>query len=88
MRHMKEITIRELHERTGHWVRRTKLDRVVITDRGVKRAVLIPFEDDEAPPRTLRDRKLTRAYAALQGRLGPGRALDVTDLISEDRDRE
>jgi len=38
-----EIPVRELHARTGHYVRKAARQRIVITDRGKRVAELYPF---------------------------------------------
>ena len=78
-----EIPVRELHARTGHYVRRAAARRrVVITDRGRRIAEIIPWDSsaeasapwarrfEEAPPITLRHE-----------------GIDSTVVVSEDRDR-
>lgn len=55
--HMKTITIRELHLRTGRWVRHAAVHGpVVVTDRGRRVAALQPF-DAAAARRPLPDRE-------------------------------
>lgn len=38
-----EIPVRELHARTGHYVRKALQQRIVITDRGKRIAELLPY---------------------------------------------
>jgi antitoxin (DNA-binding transcriptional repressor) of toxin-antitoxin stability system len=85
---MKTISIRELHAKTGRWVRdASKHGQILVTDNGRAIAKIVP---ESAPIRTpyfarrkyLDDR--TRRVIE-RGRLGCGGA-DVTDLISEDRE--
>lgn len=55
--HMKTITIRELHMRTGRWVRHAAVHGpVVVTDRGRRVAALQPFDATTAQ-RPLPDRE-------------------------------
>jgi prevent-host-death family protein len=77
---MKSITIRELHLRTGHWVRHAATKgSVVITDRGHRVAALLPAA--AAPTgRPLPDRE-----AAIQRRARI--PLDSETYTSEMRDR-
>lgn len=83
-----EIPIRELHARTGHFVRKAAADmRVVITDNGKPIAQLQPLSTP-ATGHTKRprwkDRVLLPGYAAIMNKPVPG---DSTAAISEDRDR-
>ena len=83
---MKSISIRELHEKTGHWVRRAAtLGEIVVTDRGATVAKIIPQEAPKEIPYFAR-RKMSPAFKKLyqSGKLKGGR--DVTELISEDRE--
>jgi antitoxin (DNA-binding transcriptional repressor) of toxin-antitoxin stability system len=43
--HMKTISIRELHLKTGQWVRHAGSRGPMVTDRGRRVAVLQPFDD-------------------------------------------
>ncbi len=78
--HMKAISIRELHLRTGRWVRSIG-DRgpMVVTDRGRPVATLVPFEA-RAARKGLPDREA--AIAKL-----PRLQIDSTLVVSEGRDR-
>jgi antitoxin (DNA-binding transcriptional repressor) of toxin-antitoxin stability system len=42
--HMKTISIRELHLRTGRWVRAASQGPIMVTDRGRRVAALQPFD--------------------------------------------
>ena len=56
--HMKTITIRELHLKTGRWVRHAAVHGpVVVTDRGRRVAALQPFDPDSSRRRPLPDRE-------------------------------
>jgi prevent-host-death family protein len=83
-----EIPIRELHARTGHFVRKaTENMCVVITDNGKPIAQIQPLPAPGAAkakrPRW-KDRKLLPGYAAIMNKPVKG---DSTTFISEDRDR-
>lgn len=80
--HMKEITIRELHLKTGAWVRRVAREgRVVVKERGQPVATLVPFElEHRGTP--FSKRVLVPGFADLPPTTG-----DSTDYISEDRER-
>jgi len=80
--HMKVISIRDLHLKTGEWVRRVGLERkIIVTERGQPVATLIPFEPPHRGTPFLK-RKLVRGFAAL-----PAIEHDSTQDISIDRDR-
>ena len=80
--HMKRIGIRELHLKTGEWVRCAALgEGVVITDRGRPLASLLPVRPgDLSTP--FRQRQTLREFDAL-----PPVSGDSSVYISEDRDR-
>ena len=82
---MKTISIRELHEKTGNWVRRSvTLGPITVTDHGKVIAQIVPVEAASAAnPFTAR--KLRKGFALLSGKLNRG--TDSTHLVSEDRDR-
>ncbi len=79
---MVRVSIRELHLRTGEWIRRVHAEgRVVVTDRGRPVASLIPYEpEDTGLP--FGGRTLLPEFAALSAMTG-----NVTVAVSEDRDR-
>ena len=84
---MKTITIRELHEKTGQWVRQAaRHGEIAITDRGRTVAKIVPQASEPEVPYFAR-RKLTPAFRKLMesGKLRGG--TDSTTIISEDRDR-
>lgn len=84
---MKVISIRELHERTGEWVRKVgHFGEIQVTDRGQAVAKLVPQGSEPAVPYFAR-RKFSPAFRKLMesGKLRGG--ADSTILISEDRDR-
>ncbi len=80
--HMRKISIRDLHIKTGEWVRRAASgDRFVVTDRGRPIASLSEFkEEDLGTP--FSQRRLLPEFEAL-----PGISGDSTRYVSEDRDR-
>jgi antitoxin (DNA-binding transcriptional repressor) of toxin-antitoxin stability system len=84
---MKTISIRELHERTGEWVRKANHHgEIMVTDRGQVVAKIVPEGSKSELPFFARPRKLSRAFARLQasGKLKGG--VDSTIAISEDRE--
>lgn len=81
---MKTISIRELHERPGAWVRKAvELGTITVTERGNPLVRLEAIADNPANP--FRERRLRLGYARLRGKLGRG--TDSTVIISEDRER-
>jgi prevent-host-death family protein len=79
---MKRVSIRELHLRTGDWIRRTaKEGKIVVTDRGRPIASLIPYEQEETGTR-FSDRRLLPAFASMPR--VPGNS---TVEVSDDRNR-
>ena len=82
---MKTISIRELHEKTGDWVRRSaKLGTITVTDRGKPVARIEPVEA-VAAVNPFAARKLRPGYARLLGKLDGG--TDSTEAVAADRDR-
>jgi antitoxin (DNA-binding transcriptional repressor) of toxin-antitoxin stability system len=82
---MKTITIRELHEATGRWVRRASAGEVYVTERGRLVAKIVPASP--LPPKPFFARpKFTRRFLASRKYLRGG--TDSTQVISEERDRE
>jgi prevent-host-death family protein len=82
---MKTISIRELHARTGAWVRRAvELGAITVTERG-KPVVRLEAVADARSANLFRDRRLRPGYARLRGKLGRG--TDSTTIVSEDRGR-
>jgi antitoxin (DNA-binding transcriptional repressor) of toxin-antitoxin stability system len=74
---MKVITIRELHEHTGKFVRHAQKEPVVVTDRGQQIAVLKGLDSAETIGKKFPKRKLSSL---------PQVAVDSTVYISEERD--
>jgi antitoxin (DNA-binding transcriptional repressor) of toxin-antitoxin stability system len=82
---MKTISIRELHERTGAWVRKAvELGAITVTERG-KPLVRLEAVPDAKSANPFRGRRLRPGYARLKGKLGRG--TDSTTIVSEDRER-
>jgi len=82
---MKTISIRELHERTGAWVRKAvELGAITVTERG-KPLVRLQSVLDVGPANPFQERRLRPGYARLRGKLGRG--TDSTAILSEDRER-
>ncbi len=81
---MTQVSIRELHAGTGRIVRRAaKYGRVVVTERGVPVAELLPYRPDNPAERWKR-RRILPEYAQIMNQ-PTGR--DSTEAISADRDR-
>jgi prevent-host-death family protein len=81
---MKAISIRELHQRTGAWVRKAaEIGSITVTERGRPVARL---EAVEAPGRKnpFLSRKLRPGYKRLMGTLTGG--TDTVAIVSEERD--
>jgi prevent-host-death family protein len=82
---MKTISIRELHTRTGAWVRRAaQLGAITVTDRG-RPVARLQAVGDSMPANPFRARRLRPGYARLRGTLGRG--TDSTAIVSEGRER-
>jgi prevent-host-death family protein len=82
---MKTISIRELHARTGAWVRKAvELGAITVTERG-KPIVRLEPVGDVKPANPFRARRIRPGFARLAGKLGRG--TDSTAIVSEDRDR-
>jgi antitoxin (DNA-binding transcriptional repressor) of toxin-antitoxin stability system len=82
---MKVISIRELHERTGAWVRKAvELGAITVTERG-KPLVRLEAVSQASPVNPFRERRLRPGYARLMGKLGGG--ADSTTIVSEGRER-
>ena len=82
---MKAISLRELHRNTGAWVRSArKYGSILVRDRNLPVAVLMPVSAEPAVNRFARWRPMKKFAAALD-RIVAGRP--VEELISEDRER-
>lgn len=83
--HMKTVSIRELHEKTGEWVRLAEAhEQIIITDRGRPVAALAPYRTP-AKANRFSDRKILPAYRKLGGKLSGG--TDSGIIVSKDRER-
>jgi antitoxin (DNA-binding transcriptional repressor) of toxin-antitoxin stability system len=84
------VSLRQLHSRTGHYVRQAARHRIVVTDNGKAIAEIKPLSEDDNEVPYFARRKLTPEFKKLMESGGlkpkPG-SRDITDLISEDRDR-
>lgn len=86
MRHMKTITIRELHNRTGKLVREaSRHGEIRITDNGRVVARILPQDEPPRVPYFSR-RKPSAAFRKLDESGKTGRGTDSTIGISEDRE--
>ena len=85
MCHMKTISIRELHEQTGQWVRQSSEGEIHITDRGRLVAKMVPVKPLPQKP-FFADPTYTRAFLRYRNGLRGG--TDATEIISQERDRE
>jgi antitoxin (DNA-binding transcriptional repressor) of toxin-antitoxin stability system len=82
---MKTITLRELHEQTGRWVRQAAGGEVYVTERGRLIAKIVPASPFPERP-FFASPRFTREYLAHRKSLLGG--TDSTEIISNDRDRE
>ncbi len=85
MSHMKTISIRQLHESTGRWVRHARSGEVHVTDRGQLIAKIVPASPPPAQP-FFANPPWSRAFLRERSRLRGG--TDSTATVSEERDRE
>ena len=85
MSHMKEISIRELHRRTGRWVRAARIHgSILVRDRRTPVATLVPVEGE---PRTnaFKHWKPLKKFAKALDR--PVGGTPVETIISHERER-
>jgi prevent-host-death family protein len=83
---MKTITIRELHARTGRWVREAaRHGQIIVTDSGQPVARLIPEHQSTQVP-YFAQRKRSPKFKKLDDSGKMGRGTDATQAISEDRE--
>jgi antitoxin (DNA-binding transcriptional repressor) of toxin-antitoxin stability system len=75
--HMKVITIRDLHQHTGKFVRQAQKEVIFVTDRGQQVAVLKGISVAETTGKPFPKRKLSSL---------PRVSIDSTVYISEERD--
>jgi prevent-host-death family protein len=79
---MKRITIRQLHMKTGDWIREAAGEnQIIVTDRGKPVAVVKAYSESDAA-RTFAQRRESDAFRSL-----PRINTDSTRYVSEDRDR-
>ena len=80
--HMVQISIRELHMKTGDWVRKAAhTGAVVVMDRRQPIAKLVPFTTEDEGKR-FADRPLAKGFSTL-----PKLRHDSTRYLSESRER-
>jgi antitoxin (DNA-binding transcriptional repressor) of toxin-antitoxin stability system len=82
---MKTITIRELHEKTGQWIRKASAGDVYVTERGRLVAKIVRAAPPPAKP-FFANPSFTRAFLAQREYLRGG--TDSTLAISDERDHE
>ncbi|MGH8018870.1 MAG: hypothetical protein ACREIA_11345 [Opitutaceae bacterium] len=80
---MKTVSLRDLHTRTGYYVRAAARQPIAVTDRGETIAVIQPAIRPSGP--TFAERKLRSGFKRFL--LRPHAGTDSTQMISEDRDR-
>jgi len=86
MCHMKTISIRELHEKTGEWVRRAGTHgEILVSDRGRAIAKILPEAGRPEAPYFSR-RVVSPAFRRLMRRGILRGGTDSTQVISEERD--
>ncbi len=74
---MKTISIKELHETTGRYVREAQVNPLIVTDRGQMVVLLKPFSSEDLPGRPF-PKRLPRQLPRVN--------YDSSNLVSEDRD--
>jgi antitoxin (DNA-binding transcriptional repressor) of toxin-antitoxin stability system len=82
---MKTITIRELHQATGRWVREARAGEVYVTERGLLIAKIVPASPVPVEP-FFAHPKFTRAFLRQRKHFRGG--TDSTETIRQERDRE
>lgn len=86
LRHMKRVTLRELHAKTGQLVREaSRHGQILVTDNGRAIAKIVPETEGNAVPYFGR-RKPSAAFSRLDASGKTGHGTDVTRLISDDRE--
>jgi prevent-host-death family protein len=84
MCHMKTISIRELHERTGAWVRKAaEVGSITVTERG-RPVVRLEAVEGRGRKNPFLARKLRPGYKRLMGKLGGG--TDSVTIVAQDRE--
>ena len=85
MSHMKEISIRELHRKTGEWVRNShKYGSILIRDRNAPVARLVPVSEEPSVNLFQNWKPLKKFERSLDH---PVKGTPVEDIIAEDRNR-
>lgn len=80
--HMVQISIRELHMKTGEWVRKAAhAGSIVVMDRSQPVAKLVPFAPEDQG-KAFADRPLAKGFSGL-----PKMRHDSTRYLSQDRER-
>jgi antitoxin (DNA-binding transcriptional repressor) of toxin-antitoxin stability system len=82
---MKTITLRELHQATGRWLRLAQTGEVYVTERGQLIAKIVSVPPSPAQPFFARP-SWTRAFLRERKHLHGG--TDSTAIVAEHRDRE
>jgi antitoxin (DNA-binding transcriptional repressor) of toxin-antitoxin stability system len=82
-----QIPVRELHARTGHYVRKAVRQRIIITDRGKPVAELHPFGSASAGAAGSgwSDRLADPAFTGIVNE--PAEGTDSSIMVAEERDR-
>lgn len=84
---MKTISIRDLHEKTGEWVRQAgKHGKILVTDRGRTIAKILPETGLKETPYFAR-RVISPAFRRLMNRGKLRGGTDSTHIIAENRER-
>jgi prevent-host-death family protein len=83
---MKEISVRELHARTGHWLREVRQHgEIQVTSNGKRVAKIIPSEPLQEVPYFARRKELPAFKKATADKKFVG-ATELTRALSEDRE--
>ena len=83
---MKTISLRELHNNTGKWIRKVaEEEEIIVTDRGTAVATVKPYRKPVAKKKTWANRTLLPGYAAAMKAGLLKTSGDSTAYISEDR---
>ncbi len=86
LRHMKRVTLRQLHAKTGELVRQaSRHGQILVTDNGRTIAKILPETDGGGVP-YFSQRKCSTAFSRLDRSGKTGRGTDVTQLVSEERE--
>jgi prevent-host-death family protein len=83
---MKTISIKELHERTGHWLRRVAEEReVVVTERGVPVARMLPPARHPGKSLFARRKLLPGAAQLIERPIGGPDSAEIISAMRDDR---